>query len=40
MLQDGESALYFATDGGHIEVVKLLLKNGAAVDIRQKVTNY
>ena len=34
------SALYRATQRDHIEVVQLLVKNGAFVDIRNKVTNY
>ena len=37
MLQDGESALHKAALEGHVEVVKMLVKYGAAVDIRNKV---
>ena len=29
--------LHWATDSGHIEIVKLLLKNGAKMDIESKV---
>ena len=39
MLQEGRNALYQAANEGHIEVVKMLVKYGAAVDIRNKVTN-
>ena len=37
MLQDRWTALYWAAFKGHIEVVKMLVKYGAAVDIRDKV---
>ena len=37
MLQDGETALHKATKEGHVEVVKMLVKYGAAVDTRNKV---
>ena len=37
MLQDGETALHLAALFGHVEVVKMLVKYGAAVDIRNKV---
>ena len=37
MLQDGETALHWAALRGHVEVVKMLVKYGAAVDIRNKV---
>ena len=40
MLQRGETALHLAAEKGHGEVVKLLVKYGAVVDIRDKVTNY
>ena len=39
MLQYGWSALYHATVKGHEEVVKMLVKYDAAMDIREKVTN-
>ena len=29
--------LHWATDSGHIEIVKLLLKNGAKMDVESKV---
>ena len=38
MLQDGVTALHLATLEGHVEVVKMLVKYGAAVDIRNKVS--
>ena len=38
MLQDGETALHMATKVGNIEVVKLLIDYGIAVDIKTKVT--
>ena len=37
MLQYGDTALHWAARGGHIEVVKMLVKYGAAVDTRNKV---
>ena len=37
MLQYGDTALHKAAKGGHVEAVKMLLKYGAAVDIRNKV---
>ena len=37
MLQDGETALYLTAFYGHVEVVKLLVKYGAAVDIKDMV---
>ena len=37
MLQRGETALYLAVEEGHGEVVKLLVKYRAVVDIRDKV---
>ena len=37
MLQDGETALHRATREGCVEVIKMLVKYGAAVDIRNKV---
>ena len=39
MLQEGETALYWAAINDRPEVIKLLLNYGAAVDIRAKVTN-
>ena len=39
MLQDGWTALYWAAFKGHVEVIKMLVKYGAAVDIRDKVTS-
>ena len=37
MLQDGETALHQAALKGHVEVVKMLVKYGAAVNISNKV---
>ena len=37
MLQDGATALYRAAAGGEVEIIDLLVKHGAAVDIRNKV---
>ena len=37
MLQSGETALHQAAWGGYVEVVKILVKYGAVVDIRDKV---
>ena len=37
MLQAGESALFWATREGRVEVVMMLVKHGAAVDIKNKV---
>ena len=39
MEQWGETALHLAVEESHDEVVKLLVKYGAAVDIRYEVTN-
>ena len=35
-IQDGETALHRAVQYGHVEVVKMLVNYGAAVDIRNK----
>ena len=37
MLQYGDTALHMAATGGEVEVINLLVKHGAAVDIRDKV---
>ena len=37
MLQNGETALHKAASEGGVEVVQLLVKYGAAVDIRDMV---
>ena len=39
MLQNGETALHKAALRGDVEVVQLLVKYGAAVDIRSKVSH-
>ena len=39
MLQNGETALHKAALKGHVEIVQLLVKYGAVVDIGDKVTN-
>ena len=36
-LQNGGSALYLASQNGHVEVVNILLQNGAHVDILEEV---
>ena len=36
MIQDGEAALHRAALRGYVEVVKMLVNYGAAVDIRNK----
>ena len=35
-IQDGETALHQAALGGRVEVVKMLVNYGAAVDVRNK----
>ena len=35
--QDGQRALMLASDGGHIDVVQLLLSSGAQVDLQDEV---
>jgi ankyrin repeat protein len=40
MLQDGHTALHYAAAKDHLEVIELLVKHGAAVDIRDKVLNF
>ena len=40
VLQDGENALHKAALRGHVEVVQQLVKCGAAVDIRNKVSKF
>ena len=37
--QDGYTALHWATDEGHTEIVKLLLDRGANVDTTTNVSN-
>ena len=37
MLQSGETALHWAAREGHVEVIKMLVKCGVAVDIRNEV---
>ena len=37
MLQDGATALHVAAVGGEVEVINLLVKHGAVVDIKDKV---
>ena len=39
MLQDGHTALHWAVTGDQIEIINLLVKHGAAVDIRNKVVS-
>ena len=39
MLQDGDTALHDAAWRGKVEVIDLLVKHGAAVDIRGKVVS-
>jgi ankyrin repeat protein len=39
MLQDGDTSLHLAAMWGHPEVTNLLVKYGAAVDIRNKVVS-
>jgi ankyrin repeat protein len=39
MLQDGHTALHLAAMVGEVEVINLLVKHGAAVDIRGKVVS-
>ena len=40
MLQDGFTALHNAALSGEVEVINLLVKHGAAVDIRNEVVSY
>ena len=37
-LQNGGTALYVASQNGHVEVVNILLQNGAHVDVPKKVS--
>ena len=39
MLQNGDTALHRAAARGHPKVINLLMKHGAAVDIRNKVAS-
>ena len=36
--QNGVTALYVASQNGHVEVVNVLLKNGAHVDVQKEVS--
>ena len=38
VLQEGWTALFFAAELNHVEIVKMLVAHGAAVDIRSKVS--
>ena len=38
MLQDGMTALLWAALGDYVEIVKMLVKYGAGVDFRDKVS--
>ena len=40
MLQNDETALHWAALEGHVEVVKMLVKYGVAVDVRDEVHVY
>ena len=37
-LQNGMTALYVASHNGHVEVVNIVLQNGAHVDIQEEVS--
>lgn len=37
-MQEGSTALMFASHGGHVLVVELLLKHNAQVDVQNKVS--
>ena len=37
MLQNGETALHLAAREGKVEAVEVLVRHGAAVDVRNKV---
>ena len=39
LVQDGRTALMWASEGGHIEIVKSLLLRGADVNIQDKVSS-
>ncbi len=36
MIQDGRTALIYAATNDHVEIVELLLKNGANLDVRAR----
>ena len=37
LMQDGETALHWACENGHVEVATALLKQGASIDEKDKV---
>ena len=39
IIQDGETAIFFAARSGNEDIIKLLVNHGAAVDIRNMVTS-
>ena len=39
-MQEGETAFIFAARNGHMDIVKLLMENGAVVDHKNKVTDF
>ena len=39
-MQEGETAIIFAARNGHVDIVKLLMENGAVVDHKNKVTDF
>ena len=38
LLQDGETALLWASSGGHLDVVRLVLAQGANVNLQDRVS--
>ena len=40
VLQEGWTALFFAAKLNHVEIVKMLVAHGTAVDIRSKVCQW
>ena len=39
-MQEGETAIIFAARNGHVDIVKLLMENGAVVAHKNKVTDF
>ena len=40
MIQEGQTALMYASQNGHLPVVQYLVQQGAVIDMKDKVRNH